>query len=158
MLDEIKFNKAKEKAEQFYKGIDKVKCPFLNDLVHFNADGFEHVLFKSWNTPRSRQDQYVRLSLLRLAVQVISKSYTLQEYKECKRFERVQTNSKWNKEMKLVRYYTFMAILNNALIKVVIKEVEGRNKNFYSIIPKWRIENKDGQKNKLLYTGNPEED
>ena len=73
-------------------------------------------------------------------------------------FVRVQSNSKWTKELKLVKYYIFMAVLNNVLVKIIVREIEGRNKNFYSIIPKWRTEIKEGQHKRILYTGNLEED
>lgn len=158
MIDDKKFIAAKEKAAAAYKDIGQIKCPYLNDFVHFNAAGFEHILFKAWDRPRSREDQYIRLCLLPLAVKVISRSHTLQEYKQCRRFERFQSNSKWKQEMKTVKYYGFTAIINNALIKVIVKEIEGRNKNFHSIIPKWRNEITNGSSNKKLYKGNPEED
>lgn len=158
MIDDKKFEKIKRTAEEDYKKIGKVRCPYLNTEVHFNTEGFEHILYKKWDTPRSKQEQYTRLKLLPLAVKVIAQSHTLQEYNEQKAFIRVQSNSKWNKELKLIRYYVFMAIINNALIKVVVREIEGRNKNFYSIIPKWRTETKEGERKRILYTGNPEED
>ena len=158
MIDDIKFEQVRKTAEGNYKSIGKVKCPYLDDDVHFNAEGFEHILYKKWDTPRSKQEQYTRLKLLPLAVKVISQSHTLQEYNENKTFIRVQSNSKWNKELKLLRYYIFMAIINNVLVKVVVREIEGRNKNFYSIIPKWRTEVKTGERKRILYTGNPEED
>jgi hypothetical protein len=44
-------------------------------------------------------------------------------------------------------------------MKVVIKEVEGGQKNFWSVYPSWVIKNaQDGQKKKKFYTGNPETD
>jgi hypothetical protein len=158
MLNDEKFEKVKAKAEADYRAKARVRCPYLSDDVHFTSAGLEHISLKAWNTPRSREDQYTRFRLLPLAVRVIEKSHTLQEYQEVKKFERVQSNSKWTKEMKLVRYYGFVAILDHVLIKVVVKEIEGRNKNFHSIIPKWRQEKVDGQSHKVLHKGNPEED
>jgi len=158
MISDEQFQKIKEKAEADYRAKAEVRCPFLNDVVHFTSAGLEHVSLKAWNTPRSREEQYTRFRLLPLAAKVIEKSHTLQEYQEVKRFERFQSNSKWQKEMKLVRYYGFVAILNNVLIKVIVKEIEGRNKNFHSIIPRWRQEMVNGQNTKKLYRGDPEQD
>ncbi len=157
-ISKEKFNKVLEKAEKEYKEIGQVRCPYLEDIVHFNSEGFQHILYKKGTIKRNEQDQYVRLCLLPLAKKVISRSHTLQQYYQERRFERVQSNSKWNHEMKLVKYYAFMAIINNALIKVIVKEIEGRNKNFYSIIPKWQEVFREGEKQKILHTGNPEEE
>ncbi|MEK7161692.1 MAG: hypothetical protein AAB729_03315 [Patescibacteria group bacterium] len=158
MIDKEKLDQIKKASEEEYKRITKVRCPYLNGDVHFNAEGFEHLLYKKWDSPRSKEEQYTRLKLLPLAVKVISQSHTLQEYNESKMFVRVQSNSKWTKELKLVKYYIFMAVLNNVLVKIIVREIEGRNKNFYSIIPKWRTEIKEGQHKRILYTGNLEED
>ncbi|MBU6447265.1 hypothetical protein KGQ24_00280 [Patescibacteria group bacterium] len=152
------FNKVRAKAEQDYKAVGKIRCPYFNEDISFNSEGLSHILFKSWNTARSRDDQYVRLRLLPLAVRVIKTSHTLQEYFETKRFERIRSNGNWQKQLKRVRYYGFVAIINNALIKVIIREVEGGQKHFYSLIPRWRFEENNGNKKRVLHRGNPEED
>jgi hypothetical protein len=159
VISDEKFNQALEKAEKDYKAIIKVKCPYLNNEdVHFNSEGFQHIFYKRGSIKREKSDQYIRLCLLPLAKKVISRSHTLQQFYEENRFERVQSNSQWKSEMKLVKYYAFIAIINNALIKIIVKEIQGRNKNFYSIIPKWHVNAKNGEKKKVLHTGNPEED
>jgi len=53
-IDEIKFEKIKNEAKAFYQGLDQVHCPYLNDSVAFNSEGFEHLLNKSWNRGRSK--------------------------------------------------------------------------------------------------------
>ena len=76
-----KFNQRKTEADSYYRSVTSIKCPYFNgEEVHFNSDGFEHIVFKEWNKTRSRTDQYVRFRLLPLAVSVIKKSGTLQEY------------------------------------------------------------------------------
>lgn len=49
-----KFEDAKAKAEEFYKSIDKIRCPYLNDEVHFNAKGLDHLKFKRFRKSRSQ--------------------------------------------------------------------------------------------------------
>jgi len=157
-LTEEQFAALRQKAEEDYKQIGTVLCPFLHDDVHFNSEGFEHLLFKAFGVTRSREEQYMRLKLVPLAVRVLKQSHTMQEYSEERRFERVRSNGVWQKALKLVKYYGFVAIINNALIKVIVKEVEGRNKHFYSIIPRWREDIIKGNKKRVLHRGNPEED
>lgn len=155
-----KFEQRKAEAAAFYQSIDPVKCPYFNgDCVHFNSEGFEHLIFKEWNKTRSQSEQYTRFRLLPLAVSVIRKSGTLQEYDERNAFVRRQSKGKWCKVMKLVRYYVFVAIVNELRIKVIVKEIEGGQRCFHSIYPSWNTQS-DGQggKKKKLFQGNPETD
>jgi hypothetical protein len=56
----------------------------------------------------------------------------------------------------IVRYYGFIAILEKVRIKVIIKEVEGGNKFFWSIIPFWKVRKENNQTQKILHKGDPE--
>ena len=111
-IPEEKFKTIREQAEEEYKNIDKIRCPYLNDEVHFNNEGFEHLLFKSWNRTRSRIEQYTRLRLLKLAPEILKKSHTLQEYDERKIFVRQKINSRWERRVKIVRYYIFLSLIH----------------------------------------------
>jgi len=158
-IPEEKFKTIREQAEEEYKNIDKIRCPYLNDEVHFNNEGFEHLLFKSWNRTRSRIEQYTRLRLLKLAPEILKKSHTLQEYDERKIFVRQKINSRWERRVKIVRYYIFIAIIKNSRIKIIVKEIEGGVKFFYSLYPSWKIlTDDDGKQRKIFYSGNPEID
>ena len=42
--------------------------------------------------------------------------------------------------MKEVILYEFIAVLENVRVKVIIKEIEGGEKHFWSIIPYWDID------------------
>ena len=82
-----KFNKIKKEAEEWYKEINQVECPFLKRKINFNVKGLRHIKFKAWNKSRSISDQYLRLKFLRLAPAILEKSGTLQEFQEAKNFE-----------------------------------------------------------------------
>jgi len=160
-ISEKKFKRTREEAEKQYKQIKTVWCPYLQSKVHFNSEGFEHLLFKSWNRTRSRVDQYVRLRLFPIAVKIIRKSHTLQEYDECRMFVRQKINSRWENRAKMVRYYVFIAIDKdrNVRLKVIIKEIEGGSKFFYSLYPSWRVTTDiNGSQRKVFYSGNLETD
>ena len=156
-ISEEKFELVRKRAEDEYYKIIDVRCPYFGDVVHFNRVGFEHLLFKEWNKTRSRVEQYIRLKLLPLAPAVLSKSHTLQEYDERKIFVRQKINAQWGSRMKLVRYYVFVAIVNDARIKVIVKEIEGGSKIFYSLYPSWKvIVDGNGARKKKFFTGDPE--
>jgi hypothetical protein len=156
-IDDKKFDEAKTRAKEQYEQIGKIRCPYLEDSVHFNNEGFEHLLFKTWNRTRSRNEQYARLKLLHLAPIIISKSHTLQEYDQRNILIRQKINSRWEKRFKLVKYYVFIAILKGVRLKIIVKEIEGAEKFFYSLYPFWKIANDDIKK-KVFYSGDLEKD
>ncbi len=158
-ISDDKFEKIKKEAENFYGAIVKVKCPYLTGDVHFNTEGFQHLLFKDWNTTRTRFEQYTRLRLIKLAPEIIKISHTLQEYDERQLFVRQKINSRWEKRLKTVRYYVFVAIIDFVRLKIVIKEIEGGVKFFYSLYPSWRVEkDSNGNNKKIFFSGNLEID
>lgn len=157
-FDEKKFKAVKERAEELYKNIGKIKCPYLDDFVHFNTKGLDHLIFgtKKKSRTRSEQEQMVRFRILKLAPEIIARSHTLQEFNEMNSFERVKTNSRWETKMKKVKYYAFIAIIGELRAKVIVKEVEGGVKFFYSIHPFWKKDHRNSKK--ILYSGDLEED
>lgn len=91
-----------------------------------------------------------------LAPKVLEKSHTLQGIWQTKQFEQYKTSGEWKYTMKNVTFYEFIAVLDSVRVKVIIKEVLGGEKHFWSIIPYWGI-NKAGSK-RILHSGNPESD
>lgn len=156
-----KFNQIKQEAEDWYKNVNKIVCPFLNRKVSFNAKGLDHIKFKAWNKARSVSDQYLRLKFLRLAPKILEKSGTLQEYNETKNFERIKSNSRWQKLMIPVKYYGFVAVLDYKIkVKIIIKEVHSGQPYFWSIIPFWKNKKHPitNEIKKVFHEGDPEND
>ncbi len=155
-----KFNKVKHEAEDFYSKIISVRCPYFEENVHFNAKGLEHLIFKEWNKTRLIADQFIRFKYLNLAPEVISHSKTLQGIWMTQKFERIKKKSGWQKVLKLTTFYEFIAIMEipNAKIriKIIVKQVEGGEKYFLSIIPYWGTNKINGER--ILFSGNPEND
>ncbi len=147
------FEKVKDESEVFYHTIEEVMCPYFKEVIAFNAKGLKHLKFKSKIQARSRKDQYARFKLLHLAPEVLQKSGTVQGTWETQRFERQRTNSRWEHVLREVKFYEFIAVLDSIRVKVIIKEVKGGNKYFWSIIPFWGID-KTSRK-RVLHSGNP---
>ncbi|MDO8490228.1 MAG: hypothetical protein Q7S47_02310 [bacterium] len=154
-VNEIDFDKTKEQTEAAYKKIGSIFCPFFNQHISFNAKGLRHLKFKSDQQARSRSDQFVRLRLLYLAPEVLRKSRTLQGIWETRKFEEQKTNSRWKSVMRDIIFYEFVAVLDDFRVKVIVKEVRGSEKYFWSIIPYWKAGNGNGRR--ILYSGNPDE-
>lgn len=155
-IDVVQFEEMRRRQEQLYNSVGEVHCPVLQSNVAFNAKGIDHLKTKSWNRTRLIQDQYQRFKYLYLAPEIVRKSHTLQDYYETKRFERQKINSRWENRMVIVRYYGFIAILEKVRIKVIIKEVEGGNKFFWSIIPFWKVRKENNRTQKVFHEGDPE--
>lgn len=151
-----KFEKVKNDAEKFYETIGLVYCHYFAEKISFNAKGLRHLKFKSDKHARSRKDQYTRLKLLYLAPQVLNISHTLQGIWRTRQFEQYKTSGQWKYSMKEVVFYEFIAVLDNVRVKVIVKEVLGGEKHFWSIIPYWGID-KIGSR-RILHSGNPEQD
>lgn len=150
------FIKIKDDAERFYSLIGQIYCPYFGEKIALNAKGLRHLKFKSDKQARSHKDQYPRFKLLHLAPEVLKKSHTLQGIWKKKKFEAQKTNNRWEHIMKEVVYYEFIAVLENVRIKVIIKEVSGGGKYFWSVIPYWGIDKTNSKR--ILYSGNPEHD
>src|SRR3989344_8680909 len=126
-INRIKLEKAKGDAKLYYSSLKKISCPYLHEEVHFNSEGFEHLLTRSWNRGRSETEQYTRLRLLTKAVEVIQKSHLMQEHSDVQLFIRQSINSRWEKQLKRVIYFVFVAVYpqSGLRIKVVVKQIEG---------------------------------
>lgn len=154
--DEEDFQKIKGSSENFYKTIGDIYCPYFKEKIAFNIKGLKHLKFKSDRQARPQKDQYSRLKLIQLAPEVLKQSHTLQGIWQVKRFEVQKTNSRWEHIMKDVIYYEFIAVTNNVRIKVIIKEILGGEKHFWSVIPFWGIDKATGKR--TLHSGNLESD
>lgn len=155
-IPQEKFDIVKKEAEEFYRSIGEVYCPYLKNKVSFNAKGLEHIKFKERGKARLVTDQYIRLKLLKLAPKIISSSHTLQEYFETKKFENVNANSRWQYKVVEVVYYGFVAIVNQARIKIIIKQIDGSDKFFWSLIPFWKNDKRNSENKKILHAGDLE--
>jgi len=154
--DEKDYIKVREDAEIFYNAINKVRCPYFESDIAFNAKGLRHLKFKSDKQARSHKDQYSRLKLVCFAPEILKLSRTVQGVWSIKRFEAQKTNSRWEWILKEVTYYEFIAVLDSIRIKVIVKEVAGGEKYFWSVIPFWKI-NKNTSR-RVLHSGDPEHD
>ncbi len=155
-INQEKFNLVKEKGEEFYKSLSEVYCPYFQEKIIFNAKGLEHLKFKKKHHARSPDDQYIRFKILRFAPEVLKLTKTVQGISEQKVFELNRSNHRNEQVLADAMYYEFVAILEKTRVRVIVKQVGTAQKYFWSIIPFWKIDNKNG-KRKLHY-GSPEHD
>ena len=154
--DEQDFDEVSKKAEELYISIGEVHCPYFGEKIAFNAKGWRHLKFKSDQVALSRSEQYSRLKLVHVAPEVLKRSHTVQGVWHAKRFEMQNTNNRWERVMKEVTFYEFIAVLDSIRVKVIVKEVYGGEKHFWSVIPYWGIDKMNSKR--VLYSRDIEDE
>lgn len=143
------------RAEDKYRGLGSIRCPYFQDTVHFNIRGFEHLRRKSWNRGRERQDQFMRLKHLAHAPEILRLSRTVQGVEQTYEWERRHKHGRWEKVLVPVTYYEFVAVLQERRFKVIVKQLAGGQRIFWSLIPFWRQKE---QGRRILHDGDPAQD
>lgn len=154
--DQEDFDRIKDVAEKLYESLEPAHCPYFGEKVAFNAKGIRHLKFKSDGVARSKEDQYPRLKLLKYVSEILKQSKTLQGIKEINLLESQKTNKRWEKALKSVIFYEFIAVMDHLRIKVIIKEILGGEKHFWSVIPFWKVDRENSSR--VLHSGSPESD
>lgn len=159
MEDLSNYEKLKEDSQKFYNAIGRIYSLALHQEIHFTAEGFNHIIFKSARTERERPSQILRFKLLPLAVKLIKESTTYQEFEETiKEFE-IKSFKKRAKKSKAVKYFGIIAIINGRKIKVIIRKIgDNGAMHFWSIVPAWITNRYRDTKFFTTMKGNPEED
>jgi hypothetical protein len=158
MIDftDIQFKEVKQKAEELYKSLGEVYCPYFKEKISFNAQGLWHLSHKRRDWPRKIKDEYMRYKLFHLAPQILNDSHTLQGIWETKGFERVRVNSRTETVLKFVTYYEFISVIQKNRVKIIVKQIDFDQKFYWSIIPFWRM--RKSAFTRTLHEGSPEED
>lgn len=158
-ISEELFIKVKQSAEEIYQQTKSVFCPYLKEEISFNASGFEHMKFSNHEKARVRFEQYIRLKLFYLVPEILKKSHTVQGVYDGKEWEREKSHGKWQKILKEVKYFEFIAVIGKARIKVIVRKLGTKGSfTFWSIIPFWKMKEVDGKKQRVLHDGNLQED
>jgi hypothetical protein len=154
--DDADFETVREHAEAAYAALEPVWCPYFKEPIAFNAKGIRHIKFKGDQRARPRHDQYARLKLLPMASKVLAASSTVQGISHARQFEMSKTNSRWERTLRNVYFYEFVAVLDHVRVRVIVKQVDGGEKHFWSIMPYWRVN--PATKHRIIHTGDPEND
>ncbi len=105
MLDISQYHKMREETHAWYQTIRAIRCPALNnELVHFSAEGFNHLIYKGNRIERIKQDQVTKFKLLKKAKIILEISTTYQEYEESLRQIWKKKFKKMVQESALIHY------------------------------------------------------
>ena len=146
------YDVVKTEALAVYNSFKPTKCQALGgQIVNFTAEGFNHILYK-FKHERSKTDQFMRLKVIDLAQKLIGVTSTIQEKDQKIGMFPIKLNKKRTEISKIIKYWAFIAIIENKKIKVVIRKVGEGKIHFWSVIPNWTT-TKNGEVILMDYTG-----
>ena len=148
--ENFKLGEVLEKAKIIYSKNNEIYCPYFQQKITLNSDGFNHLQNKPNRMPRNVGAQIRKLTLLKKAIEIIPKIGTLQEYRMG--IERTEKKGKDNfYKTKQVQYWGFHAILSDKKCKlIIVLKRAGEGKIIF-----WSVMSGNKQK---LYTDGIDED
>ena len=157
-MDISNYEKLRQDAENYYKKVGKTFCPAFKEFVYFNAEGFNHLVYKGDRTERSKEIQVLKFNLLGNARKLVEMATTFQEYDEEIREVVVKKFKRKERESRVFKYWGLIAIMGTWKIKVIIRQIGNGQKHFWSVIPNWTTNKYRDLKLLNRMKGNPAED
>jgi len=128
------YEKAKKQAKQIYSKIGRIKCPALGDeYVFFTSAGFDHILRKG-RIPRTRNEQKRRFTLFPYVESIIKNPVAKITYRKTEVKEKVNRHGENILIESTAHFWTFSDKINDCVIKIVIRQLEGKDKHFFSVM------------------------
>ncbi len=66
-------------TREYYKSLEPVYCPILDQTIYFSSDGFNHLIYDTNRKPRNINEQYLKLKCLSQVKKVIEKCVHITE-------------------------------------------------------------------------------
>lgn len=157
-FDGKKYNDAKEIGVDFFSRNKIIHSSALGN-IRLNSDGFRHIINKNEKHKRDWKNQVKRFHLLQYVKPILEKMGFYQEYQEFAEEVFVKGYGKTKKVTKIVRYWAFVAIIDNKIrIKIILRKIGDGEIIFWSVIPYWKTSEYKDIKLVTLYKGNLSED
>ena len=114
-----------EEKRRWYKTLESIYCPILDEDVVFNSKGFYHLRYDSRGKQRKIKEQASRLALLQFVVQVIKQANHIHDYKD---FESIHSG-------KRQEIWELRDFVDNGqkLISVILRRIGDGNISFFSV-------------------------
>jgi hypothetical protein len=135
------FEEKKIRAKLIFDRQKTIYNPYFKTDIVLNSDGFHHLQFSA-RQERNKSEQLLKFSLLPLALEIIRKAGTIQEYRRILFPVGLKTRDGFTK-MKNVEHWGLIAIVgeNKIKIKTVLKRVGDGKIIFWSVMPYSRLKN-----------------
>ena len=132
---ENSYEEAKKKAKEFYGKIGHVWCPALGDFVVFNQAGFEHLVQKR-GSPRPKSEQKRRFSLLPYVKNILEDQGITIIHEKNKILHSAKVGGARVIMVTTAQFWRIVALRDDEIIKIIIRQIDGHEKHFFSIFAK----------------------
>jgi hypothetical protein len=141
-IDQAYFKERKNKARAFFDAQREIYCPYFQANIILNSDGFHHLQFSA-RREREKKAQLLKFSLLPLALDIIRKTGTIQEYRKILTPIGKPSMRDGSIPMKEVEYWGLVAIVReqNVKVRVILRRIGTGNVTFWSVMPDVKFKN-----------------
>lgn len=137
------FNKVKEETRILFDTQREIFSPYFQQNIVLNSDGFHHLQFSA-EREREKKEQLFKLRLVPLALKIIKKAGTIQEYRKGLTAFGPRYARDGMVKMKSAEYFGLVAIVGEQkkiLVKVVLRRVGDGNITFWSVMLGTKMQN-----------------
>jgi hypothetical protein len=124
----------RDRAKELFTRHPSIRCPYFNADVVLNAEGLHHLRYSA-ERERSKPEQMLKFRLLPLALEVIEKSGTVQEYRRIwQPIGKIGLDGM--RAAKEIEYWGLVAIIGPRpdKIRVILRRVGTGNITFWSVM------------------------
>jgi hypothetical protein len=128
------YHRLRERARQIFDDNASIHCPYFAERVVLNGEGLHHLRYSA-DRERGKPEQMLKFRLLPLALEVIRKSGTVQEYRKI--WQPVgKKSADGMRAAKEVEYWGLLAIVGPRpdKIRVILRRVGTGNITFWSVM------------------------
>jgi hypothetical protein len=129
------YDRLRDEMKDIFNKTPEIRCPFFNQSVFLNADGFHHLRYSA-RRERTKPEQILKLSLVPLALEVIKRSGTVQEYRRIWQPIGKSSGHDDMRPAKEVEYWGLVAIIGPrpTKIRVILRRVGDGKIVFWSVM------------------------
>lgn len=115
-------------TKKSYAEIGTVFCPILNQTIHFNAEGYNHLLYESYNHPRPPAEQILKLKCFPFVVSVIKNCYKKVSVRPAARkIKGIRKNG--------FAYELIHEVVKGGKVRVIIEKLGNGQYNYRGVMP-----------------------
>src|SRR5262245_12603545 len=134
------YERLRAQAKELFERNSLIHCPYFATTIVLNAEGLHHLRY-SGESERTKPEQMLKFRLLPLALEVIRKSGTVQEYRKIWQPIGKPAARDGSRAMKEVEYWGLVAIVGPRpdKIRVILRRVGTGNITLWSVMRGGRI-------------------
>ena len=128
------YHRLRDRARQLFDDDPTILCPYFSERIVLNGEGLHHLRYSA-ERERGKPEQMLKFRLLPLALDVVRKSGTVQEYRKI--WQPVgKKGADGMGAAKEVEYWGFVAIIGTRpdKVRVILRRVGTGNITFWSVM------------------------